>query len=157
MLIMTSCKSEVYSKYTFNYEYVTGKQYFSFEYPQSWKVEEDQFSKGNQLLDGIPDFGVTIYMDADKDNSIYIFEGISPNMYRNETHLKYDFIVDGMERGRIYSGEYRDMIHKLIIFDNKDGSEDKDYAHRYALIRAEKSFYKNNERRIKRVLKSIEF
>ncbi len=157
MLIMTSCKNEVYSKYTFNYEYVTGKQYFSFEYPQSWKIEEDQVSKGNELPDGTPDFGVTIYTDDDKDNSIYIFEAISPNMYRDETYLEDDFIVDGIERGKIYSEECRNVIHKLIIFDNKGGSEDKDYAHRYALIRDEKSFYKKNGKRIKRVLESIEF
>lgn len=155
MLITVSCKSEEYNKYIFHYEYVTGKQYFSFKYPQNWEIEEDQVSKGNELPDGTPDFGVTIYMDSDKDNIISIFEGISPNMYRHKTYEEDDFIVDGIKRGKIYSEEYGDIIYKLITFDNKD--EDEDYAYRYAHISAEKRFYKTNKKRIKKVLESIEF
>ncbi len=153
ILTMTSCKMEEYSKYTFHYEYVTGKQYFSFEYPRNWEVKEDQVSKGNELLDGTPDFGVTIYMDSDKDNNIYIFEGISPNMYRDKTYLEEDFIVDGTKRGKIYSKEDNDTIYKLITFDDKGSN----HAYRFSHIRAEKKFYNKNKKRINKVLESINF
>ncbi|MDR7857886.1 hypothetical protein [Tissierella sp.] len=155
MLITISCKNEEYSKHTFHYEYVTGEQYFSFEYPQNWEIEEDKASKGNGLPDGTPDFGITIYMDSEIDNIIYIFEGISPNMYWEKTYEEDDFIVDGTTRGKIYSQEERDTIYKVITFDRKDDGED--YSYRYVLIQAEKKFYNTNEKRIKNILESIEF
>ena len=42
-------------------------------------------------------------MDDDKNNIMYIFEGISPNMYWDKTYEEDDFIVDGTMRGKIYS------------------------------------------------------
>lgn len=153
MLTTANCKREEFSKYTFHYEYVTGKQYFSFEYPRNWEVQEDQVSKGNELPDGTPDFGVTIYMDSDKDNSIYVFEGISPNRYRDKTYLEEDFIVDGIKRGNIYSEEDGSTIYKLITFDDKG----ENHAYRYAHIRSEKKFYNKNKKAIKKLLESIDF
>lgn len=82
------------------------------------------------MPDGTPDLGITIYMDSDKDNIISIFEGISPNMYRDET----------------YSEEDGDTIYKLITFDDKDENP----AYRYVHIRAEKKFYTKNKKGIKK-------
>ena len=56
------------------YEHITGRQYFSFEYPQDWEIEEDQVSKGDELADGIPDFEMYIYMDRDNVSLLIIFQ-----------------------------------------------------------------------------------
>lgn len=154
-LVLITCESINYNTYRFNYEYVTGEQYFSFEYPESWEIVEDEHSKSNELTDGAPDFGIRIYMDSDgKDtNFIDIFEGISPNMYRDDSYSKDEFLVDGIKKGDLYSLEEKDTVYKLIAFDK----DDDNFAWRFVHIRAEKEFYDENKKKIEKVLNSIEF
>ena len=154
MLTTLGCqKEEDFSKYTFDYEFVTGNQYFSFEYPNDWEIEENKVSDGEGLPEDMPDFGVHIYMDSNKNNSIYIFEGISLNMYKDETFSKSDFMVDGVKRGDLCSLEYEDEIYKLITFNHND----ENHVYRYAFVKAEREFYNKNETRIVRILESIDF
>lgn len=155
ILIFTACskKEEEFAIYGLAYEYVTGVQEFKFEYPVDWTIEIDDPSAGRNLPDGLPEYGVNIYMDSSRDNWIYIFEGISPNMHRDDSYTKEDFIVNNRKKGDLYTKEEGGNIYKLVFFE-----KDKDNpAYRYTLVKAEKKLYKKNKETIRKVLESIDF
>ena len=160
ILILVGCKAENYKTHTFNYDYYGEENFFTFEYPESWKIVEDDASQLDKLPEKSPDFGLKIYMDNEKEdiNFISIFEGVSSSLYIYDENLsKEEYLIDGEKKGYIYSNTFLlkeyDIVSKIITYD----THDENHAWRYVMISAEKEFYDKNKKKIERVLKSIKF
>ena len=160
ILILVGCETEKYRTHTFNYDYYSKENFFNFEYPESWRIVEDDASQFDKLPEKSPDFGLRIYMDNEKEvrNYISIFEGVSSSLYIYDENLsKEEFLIDGEKIGYIYSNifllEESDIVSKIITYD----TDDENRAWRYVIIGAEKEFYDKNTKKIDRVIKSIEF
>lgn len=160
ILILVGCEAENYKTHTFNYDYYGEENFFTFEYPESWKIVEDDASQLDKLPEKSPDFGLKIYMDNEKEdiNFISIFEGVSSSLYIYDENLsKEEYLIDGEKKGYIYSNTFLlkeyDIVSKIITYD----THDENHAWRYVMISAEKEFYDKNKKKIERVLKSIKF
>lgn len=160
ILILVGCETEEYKTHTFNYDYYGEENFFTFQYPESWEIVEDDASQLDKLPEKSPDFGLKIYMDNEKEdiNFIKIFEGVSSSLYIYDENLsKEEYLIDGEKRGYIYSNTFLlkeyDIVSKIITYD----THDENHAWRYVMISAEKEFYDKNKKKIERVLKSIEF
>ncbi|MCK9443495.1 MAG: hypothetical protein M0Q14_03035 [Tissierellaceae bacterium] len=160
ILALVGCETEEYKTHTFNYDYYEEENFFTFEYPESWEIVEDDASEFNKFPEKSPDFGLKIYMDNEKKdiNFISIFEGVSSSLYIYDENLsKEEFLIDGEKKGYIYSNTFLlkeyDTVSKIITYE----ADDENHAWRYVMISSEKEFYDKNKKKIERVLKSIEF
>jgi hypothetical protein len=134
LIISTSCNSgklviKNYTENTYNNEeqkvYHEYKQYknnsfqFSVEYPNNWKMNENNGYAGNEVYEGSPDIGISIYVENNETDEIYIYRQCGKIAFDFQSLQKYDFMFNNGTKGILSVEETKDRIFIQLILEDE--------------------------------------
>ena len=130
-----------------NYKIYKNETYnFTVEYPENWKTLEAETYEGNEEYEASPDGGISIYVENDETEKIYIFGQSGKIAAETPNCEKKEFTTDNGTKGVLFITEdnNRYMIH-LVLDEGFYG----------AALNLSKDCYNKNKDKIIRILKSI--
>lgn len=79
--------------------YINNRFEFRVEYPAEWNVKEEAFFEASLEHNTSPDEGITIYINNEKDDTIYVFGQSGHINIESPGFLREDFITNSGLRG----------------------------------------------------------
>ncbi len=121
---------------------------FSVKYPSDWKTVEAETWEGNDQYEGSPDGGITIYVESDETESIYVFGQSGPKgIPMSDSIIREEFATETGIEGFLLKLESDERYMMYLILD--DGF----YG---AILNLSKDCYDRNKNQIINILKSID-
>jgi hypothetical protein len=122
---------------------------FSVSFPNKWKYSIEKSWEGTETHEGSPEAGITIYIDGNKTQNIYVFGQV----YLVDHGLYFGFKSENFKtysgiNGKLYRNEKNGKIEIYLVFD---------VGTKGAHILMTKTNYNKYKNEITEILKSIKF
>lgn len=133
--------------------YINKVYNFSVDYPEDWKIKEDEEYISSETHEGSTELGITIYVENKEDDEIYICRHFRPfeiegTTLKKEELASEEFITTQGKKGSIYYKDFQDDNKHLIILVLDGG----DYT---AQVDISKDSLNKNKGQIMKILKSM--
>ncbi len=128
-----------------SYSYETEEETFRIEIPENWECETVEKFVGDETFEGLPDYGLKIYVNGDKEEEIYLFRQvghIAMPSYGGESMQ-----ITPKLSGTLYMEGDGDYVTGELIF------EDEFYGISFHLT---KDCFEHDKEQIQKVVESIQ-
>lgn len=99
--------------------YINNRFKFSVEYPKKWNTKEDIFYEATAEHNSSPDDGITIYVDNDPNNVIYVFGQFGHiNVGGDPGFIREDYVTNSGLKGNLFRGQIDGKEEEYLILND---------------------------------------